>query len=290
MMGALLRRLSGRRPAAERSRFEHDAAYEDHHALSRRGLARPAHARAGPLRERGFEMLRVLDAGAAGDLRRRIESRFECAVARKKSPHLLLYHIDDADFDREFLERALTPAVDERALGFFESEYFVLWYTVSRAVPVREAGKNSFLWHCDRGPRAHLKLLLYLNDHSEHGGGTEFLDLAASRRIAETGYVYAPVRTRVGDLAPLAARVGVEFAPWQARPDAGEGILFQPAGVLHRGLLPTRGPRLVATICLLPSPIPWRAALDRGVRPRAASDEKWPDAGELRAALSPADA
>jgi hypothetical protein len=229
----------------------------------------------------------VIDADAAGELRRQIESRFECTVARKKSPHLLLYRIDDDGFDREFLERVLAPAVDARARDFFESEYFVLWYSVSRAVPVREAGKNSFLWHCDRGPGAHLKLLLYLNDHSEHGGGTEFLDLAATERIAETGYVYAPVRTRVGDLAPLAARVGVEYAPWEARLDAGEGILFQPANVLHRGLLPTRGPRLVATLCLLPSAIPWRAALDRGMRPRLAGEEKWPDAGELLAALAP---
>jgi hypothetical protein len=286
-----MRRLSGR-PAAPTlpARFEHDAAYEERHARCRRALARPLSAGAGPLRERGFERLRVLDAATAGELRRRIEGRFECAVARKKSPHLLLYRIDDPDFDRELLERALTPAVDERALGFFESEYFVLWYTVSRAVPVPVPGKNSFLWHCDRGPRAHLKLLLYLNDHAEHGGGTEFLDLTASRRIAETGYVYAPVRTRVADLAPLATRVGVDLAPWVARPDAGEGILFQPAGVLHRGLLPTRGPRLVATLCLLPSPIPWREALARGVLPRAASDEKWPDAGDLGAALSPVDA
>jgi hypothetical protein len=140
---------------------------------------------------------------------------------------------------------------------------------------VPELGLNSFRWHCDRGPRAHLKLLFYLNDWSEHGGGTAFLDLETTRRIAASGYVFAPVKTRVADLGPIAQECGVDCAPWLEEMKAGEGILFQPASVLHRGRISTTGPRHVVTLCLLPSPIPWREAQERDVLVRDDAEGKW---------------
>lgn len=283
----LFGRSRGRRRIAQvRRRFDEDAGYREFHEFCQSQLARDEGSGANPLLERGWEGFCVIDTSAAADLRREVETRFACSVEKEKSPHLLVYHIDDPSFDARFLERVTTPAVDERALRFFQSEYLVLWYTLSRTIPVATSAKNSFLWHCDRGPHAHLKLLLYLNDYEEHCGGTEFLDLPTTDRISESGYVYAPVRTRVADLGEIAARVSADYAPWEARMDAGEGILFQPASVLHRGLLPMRGPRLVATLCLLPSPVPWREALDRGVKPRPNSEAKWPDVGALRLALA----
>ena len=57
---------------------------------------------------------------------------------------------------------------------------------------------------------------------------------------------------------------------------AGEGLLIQPASVLHRGISPKRGPRFVLALCLLPSPIHWREALRRGAMPDLARDETWP--------------
>ena len=185
------------------------------------------------------------------------------------------------------MEAFLTPEVGERVVRFFGSQYLVYWYSVHRAVPVPELKFNSFRWHCDKGPRAHLKLLVYLNDYAEHGGGTEFLDLESTRKLATTGYVFGRVKTRTSDLGPLAARVGVDLAPSSTEPSAGEGMLFQPSNVLHRGLLPTRGPRVVVTLCLLPSPIPWRDALERGVMISVGDDAKWhDDARELQAALA----
>ena len=67
---------------------------------------------------------------------------------------------------------------------------------------------------------------------------------------------------------------------------AGQGVLFQPATVLHRGVSPSRGPRYVLTLCLLPSPVPWQEALRRGAIVDLADDEKWPaHANELLSAL-----
>ena len=56
----------------------------------------------------------------------------------------------------------------------------------------------------------------------------------------------------------------------------------------HRGVLPTHGHRDVITLCLLPSPIPWRDAYDRAPQLRARGYDKWHEnAAQLREALAP---
>jgi hypothetical protein len=270
-----------------RRRYEVEAGYSDYHAFCRSRFTRAPIPGPAPIVEKGRELLRVLDASAARDIQRDVETRFRCLPTVEKSPHLMRFDIDDGRSSRELLERIVTREVDERAACFFGSEYFVYWYSITRATPVPDLGYNSFRWHCDRGPVGHLKLLLYLNGHEEHGGGTELLDLDTTRGLQASGYINAPVRTRVVDLAPLAEQSGVAYAPWSPEMRAGEGILFQPASVLHRGSLPTHGPRHVITVCLLPSPIPWRDAYDRGSHRGKQGDEKWhTNAAELREALA----
>jgi hypothetical protein len=270
-----------------RHEFDLVGGYSDYHAFCRRQRVREVPAGSPPLLRRGYEVVSAIDAEAAAELRRRIEANFECAVARRKSQHLRVYAIDDEEFRRALLGHVMSAELDDRALRFFESEYFVHELEVTRATPIKKLRFNSFRWHCDRGPRMHLKLLLYLNDFEEHEGNTEFLDLECTGRIAATGYLYAPVRTRRTDLSELAERVGAPYAPWSSELRAGEGIVFQPGSVLHRGLLPTRGSRFVVTVCLQPSPIPWRDALDRAIPKPAGGDPRWHEhASVLQAALA----
>lgn len=268
-------------------RYEVAAGYADYHESCRSCLERSPAGGPFPLVEDGRERLRVTSVPGAREIEREVLERFTCSPTAKKSQHLLRFDIDDVEFERTLLERILTAEVDERALRFFGSEYFVFWYHVTRSVPVPELGLNSFRWHCDRGPRGHLKLLFYLNGWEEHDGGTECLDLDTTQKIASSGYVFAPVKTRVTDLGPLAEQVGASYAPWSPRMQAGEGILFQPAGVLHRGLLSKRGPRHVVTICMLPSPVPWREAFERGALAPMRGEDKWhEDASQLRRRLA----
>lgn len=270
-----------------RCKFELEGGYSDYHAFCHRQLVREVPSGSPQLLRSGYEVLSVIDAKEAAELKRRIEANFECAAARKKSQHLLQYAIDDEEFRRELLGRVMSAELDDRALRYFESEYFVHELTVSRAVPVKKLGFNSFRWHCDRGPQMHLKLLLYLNDYEEHEGNTEFLDLECTSKIAETGYLYAPVRTRCTDMSEIAERAGTRNAPWSSELRAGEGIVFQPSSVLHRGMLPTRGARFVVMVCLQPSPIPWREALERPIPPPAGSDIRWHEhASVLQSALA----
>lgn len=280
-------RLDPRWVERVRRQYEVDGGYAGYHAFCRARFARAPAEVPAPLLEQGREVVHVLTSSAAREIDREIETRFRCQPAVAKSRHLARFDIDDAKWTRDLLERIVTPEVDERAARFFGSEYLVYWCSVTRATPVRELGRNSFRWHCDRGPLGHLKLLLYLNGCDEHGGGTEFLDLESTRGLQPSGYVYAPVQTRVLDLGPLAARSGVAYAPWSPELRAGDGVLFQPASVLHRGLLPTHGLRDVITVCLLPSPIPWREAYARLRQLPGRGEDKWhEDAAQLREALA----
>jgi hypothetical protein len=276
-----------KRVEREYDKHDREAGYAEYHAFCRSRFGRELGDSTTPLVTEGRERLRLMSAAEATALRERVERDSVSERMKEKSPHLAVHAIDDEAFVREILERILTPEVDARAARFFGSEYFVYWTMVSRASPVPEMGFNSFRWHCDKGPRAHLKLIAYLNANANHGGGTECLDLEATRGLAREGYVFAPVKTRVSDIGGPAVRAGVEYAPWFPDLEAGEGVVFQPSKVLHRGVVPETGARVAVTLCLLPSPIPWREALDRGVRISVEEDDKWsPDASEFRSALS----
>jgi hypothetical protein len=275
LLGPSKRRMDPAWIASIERRYDVKAGYRAYHDHCRE---RSPHAQVdttAPIVQTGYEHLRVMPERAAAEIERTVLERFTTHPGLEKSKHLFLFDIDDHLFERSLFERILTADVDQRVMAFFGSEYFVYWYHVSRSLPVPELGLNSFRWHCDRGPRGHLKLLFYLNGWREHGGGTAFLDLETTRKIAASGYVFAPVKTRVEDLGPIARECGVDYAPWLPEMKAGEGILFQPASVLHRGQLSTAGPRHVVTACLLPSPIPWREALHRDVLQRDTADGKW---------------
>jgi len=265
--------LDSGRVAHVRRRYDRDCGYERFHSYCRARLLRAVPETA--LELHGVEQLRVWSEGEASRLLDRIRNGFRVIPFRRNADRVHEYRIDDAGFALDMLAAALPPTVDARIVRFFRSEYFVHWFVVTRAQPRQYEDFNSFLWHCDRGPRAHLKLLIYLNGHEEHGGATEFLDLAATRRFESSGYLFGAVADRRSDLSALADTVGAQFRPDRWRGAAGEASLFTPSRVLHRGVMPDRKPRYVLAICLLPSPVPWRAALERGWLSDLRHDRKW---------------
>ena len=185
---------------------------------------------------------------------------------KRNAANLEGYTVDDPLLLRRLAEAALTPEVDAQCLAYFGSEYYIHWSMLSRTEPVADPPTVSFMWHCDRGPSSPLKLLVYLNDHAEHGGGTSYLDRDGSEAVARSGYLFGDAKRRSGSLEELSALAGRPLVPYDHRPQAGDAVLFQPSHVLHRGITPTLGPRYVFTLCLLPSPVPWAVALERGVQ------------------------
>ena len=239
-------------------------------------FARDAKAASAPINETGFEYLEVMSQAGAEDLLGRATATGPLTYVKKDTRNLEGFRLEEPRLVEEILAAALPEVVDDRAVRFFGSEYLVHWFTVTRTAPAPEQQSVSFRWHCDKGPRGHLKLLVYLNATDEHGGTTSLIDLTETAQVARTGYLFGPAGRRTGDLAFLSRIAGSELRECRRALRAGEGLLFQPASVLHRGISPQRGPRVVLTLCLLPSPIHWREAFHRGAMSDLALDEKWP--------------
>lgn len=259
--------------------FDVRRGYAAWQAECRAALARPLPATAapGPLLHDGFAVQPVMSPAAAAELLASATAVLPVERLKRDSAKLEGFVLDDPAALRRLVESALTAEVDAGCLEFFRSEYFVYWATLARTAPTQGPASVSFRWHCDRGPQTHLKLLVYLNDHAEHGGGTSYLDLAGSEAVARSGYVFALGRRRTESLDELSALAASPLVAYEHRPRAGDSVLFQPARVLHCGLTPHLGPRYVLTLCLLPSPLPWQTALERSAQIDLRNDPLWHD-------------
>lgn len=274
----------GRMPRTFRH-FEQERGFGHYVALCRRRFARPdVSGDRSTLRTRGFEHLSVLSPERARATSSRLAGTAPTSV-KKGSAKLLGYRLD-GDHRRDLLDAVLTPAVDERIAACFASEYLVHWISATVTLPDPGNATVSFRWHCDKGPAEHLKLIVYLNGTREHGGNTEFVDRADTARVGSRGYVFGRTRSRTSEVEKLSRIAGQPVTPHQQPLEPGDAVLFQPARVLHRGVLPSRAPRHTLTLCLLPSPVPWREALDQGTMVDLSRDAKWPGhARELLAKL-----
>ncbi|MCH7937836.1 MAG: hypothetical protein IH994_12230 [Proteobacteria bacterium] len=212
---------------------------------------------------RGFEKMTFMDPAAADDLRRRVDAGAETPDnVTDIGDYQDTVKEGNPDFLFGLLETLLTLDLERRVMGYFQSHFFVHWYQFTRAYPHPKAD-SSFLWHRDGGPGAFVNIMVYLNPAGEHGGGTQLLDRETTAKLAQAGYDYPDVVDRVGDLSEYAEAAGVSCEPWESAMNLGEGLIFQPDRVLHRGLLPTRGTRYVLFLNLLPSCRPWREGFRR---------------------------
>ena len=64
-------------------------------------------------------------------------------------------------------------------------------------------------WHCDGGPSKHLKIIIYLNGHEEHGSNTAFYDKETTQKLKELGYIFADLDNRKLNIEPLLEKHGM---------------------------------------------------------------------------------
>jgi hypothetical protein len=289
--GSLVQRLwkpkfDPRRPQRVYREFDEQRGFAAYNEYCRRLYPGTAPGKPGPLVEAGFEYVDVMPPESARRLLDSISEHAPLTYVKKNTYNLEGFRIQDRGAIESMLADALPAAVTVPAEAYFASHFLVHWFTVSRTAPAQQQKSVSFKWHCDKGPRHHLKLLVYLNATAEHGGNTAFLPQEQSALIASMGYLFGPTRSRDRDLGELSRRAGRSLQESCRELSAGQGVLFQPAVVLHSGVSPSRASRYVLTLCLLPSPVPWRDALRRGAIVDLADDEKWPaHANELLEAL-----
>jgi hypothetical protein len=203
--------------------------------------------------------VRCLTAAEAAHAKQELAARAETISAAKASiDYADVMRFSDSAFMLPIVEKMLNPAMDGLLTSVFQSEYFVYSLVVNRTMPAKEA-KRSFLWHCDRGPKDFLKINMFLDATSEHGGTTEFVDLQNSLAYEKAGYTFGANQRRLEDLSALNRKLGIAPKVIHPQLDAGEAFIFYPSRAMHRGFLPTRGIRHMFSLVLLPSPVPWRA-------------------------------
>jgi hypothetical protein len=266
--------------------YDEQMGFERYGEICRARLTRGVSGERSDLLQTGIQYANVMSPDEAAVLLRDLTEDRSVASVKKGNQNLQGYRFDDHPARQAVVESLLTPEIDQLLIDFFESEYLVHWTLLSRNPVAADPGVVSFNWHCDKGPARHLKLLFYLNGSEEHGGNTELIDLEGSTRVAEKGYLFGRVAKRTSEISVLSKLAGTQLHSVLRPIGAGEAVIFPPATVLHRGVSPTRAPRYVLTLCLLPSPVPWKQAFERGVICDLAQQAKWPShADELLRAL-----
>lgn len=247
--------------------------YGSYHDHCRQQSGRDLEPGGGALLAQGFEKVPIMPAEEASILLDQVLTRSTGETRSNGGDYLDILELDDPAFMQDVLARIINDEIDQKIAAYFKSEYFIYWHILSRA-NVGHVTRRSYCWHCDKGPQNHLKILFFLNGSDEHGGNTEFLDRPCTDGFENTGYLFCPVKSRTSDLSELAHKHGIDYKPQRPDIKAGEAYLFEPTNVLHRGILPTMGPRYILTICLLPSPTPWREVFRKNSAP-ISPDFRW---------------
>jgi hypothetical protein len=237
---------------------------------------------------RGFAHVRVMQDAQARVLRDQFDTADAALRERKASAISQTITASDPKTLKAVVDQLITPAVDQVLYDYFGSEYCAYWYSFSRALPNKEP-KRAFLWHCDKGPTMHAKMLFYMTSVEETGGNTYLLDRNTTERFDKAGYIFGSQKDRKDDLSEFAQKNGIAYEPFSFDMKPGEAILFLPQKVMHRGLLPTKSPRFIMQVTFLPSKRHWRDSLHQDSTmslDELAKDYAWPNhASELRQAL-----
>jgi len=243
-------------------RYDRLRGYERYLEFCQSRLKRSSGGRKSELHEKGAEVVRVFTPREASDIMQQAYALSAGFTSKRNTGNRLYFEITDGGFYAQILDKIFNSEIDGRIVRYFGSEYVPFWYVFQESRP-NSKPSNSFLWHCDRGPRKWLKILLYFTSTKDTGGGTLLLDKTESRMVANAGYTFCKTSERTADIKELEKRVGCPLHVMAPELEAGEGILFEPSQILHRGLIPDKAPRVIMQIQILPSPIHWRDALQR---------------------------
>ncbi len=162
---------------------------------------------------------------------------------------------------------AIFSYVANSILGSFRSEFssfysgsfspisFMAWKT--RGMDLKNSTKNcSYRWHTDGVPSYYLKVLVYLSECADSGGGTEIYGAQANKIFDDIGYAMLPIKDRKTDLTQLLSQHGSDDIPESYVPEKGSAVLLLPSENLHKGVAPSLGKnRYALQISFIPFPV-----------------------------------
>jgi hypothetical protein len=178
----------------------------------------------------------------------------EMFINQAKTDPTAMYH---SNLMTSLLPLILTDEIDSLLCSYFRSEYTMFWYSYLQTDKTVDSVSN--LWHCDGAPQNYVKILIYLNKYEDHLGNTKFMEKTSTQQLKDVGYIYGNVDARTNDLSGLAKakNLNLDEVMYEAI-EAGDGLLFNPTLIAHRGKIPVTGTRHVLQLCFLPSPYHWQ--------------------------------
>jgi hypothetical protein len=210
---------------------------------------------------KGFSQHKMLSADLCRHLRNKLDMEDKVLLER--------------DFKLDVLGHIFkVPEVDQAIVNALGSEYMPLWVRWYKNDPAQVERPPSFYWHCDGGPTKHAKILLYLNSSEESGGNTQFLSKQTTDGLKQINYMFCNINERKEEVESLCTEWTLPYKMVEREIAEGEGVVFEPFNIGHKGIWPTKAPRYLMQICILPAARPWYVEVSQRNIPRGSN--AWP--------------
>lgn len=176
--------------------------------------------------------------------------------------------IQDFNVLAVILPQIFTPELDQQLISYFGSEYCISWWSIYKIGSKVEETDYSCHWHCDAGPKKHLKVITYLNSQDEHGSDTNYLNKDSTDKLKEIGYIFNDINNRVTDISDICQYFDIDFSPKYTSPKTGDTLIFNPYQLAHKACPTDNGQvRYALDFCVVQSPIHWKKAAEQHCQP-----------------------
>ncbi len=142
---------------------------------------------------------------------------------------------------KECAELVFVNRVNELISNYYQSEYKVYWSTFDEVDSEANNYKPHTYWHLDGGVRKTLKLFVYLNPVTEHGGNTLIIDQGRTHQLRVAGELPIEEEKRKKDLTPVLQKMGLSTYCLAYDLKAGDALIFDPIKLAHKCLPPRAG-------------------------------------------------
>ena len=131
---------------------------------------------------------------------------------------------------------------------YFKLDYKIFWSSFDVVKSNALENNPSTLWHLDGGSVKTLKLFIYLNPVSIHGGNTLIVDQNRTKVLRDVGALPIEQEKRKLDLSSTLQELKLDTSTLSYDYEAGSALLFSPLLLAHR-CLPPKNNQKRYTIC-----------------------------------------
>lgn len=149
---------------------------------------------------------------------------------------------------KECSELILVEDLNTLLKDYFQTEYRPLCAMFDVVDSSASTSNPSTRWHLDGGIAKTLKLFVYLNPVSEHGGNTLIIDQNRTQMLRELDQLPLEGEKRKEDLTQVLEQEGIDSSTLAYDLKAGDALLFNPLILAHKCLPPRTGEKRY-TIC-----------------------------------------